>query len=755
MNGQPSVVGMNSTTNEQNRVKSAILAVFPTPEAFELYSRNQESSDAVRSFVDLAFRNGIILEQAQDQFIKFIEKNARSAKECTPGPHLNFDQLLEKKEQLLELKSSIRTLTNRINALIAGHGIALPNVSNSMLTRLKSEPADTVHKQNALRGLAFWIGYERPHIGPQWNFETLFKICYEYNQSVNYKDGVRVGFALDSRGDVIGYEIVKWLKNEIKFYVEKIEDRSSYCQWSKVKSHDIVTLYVDFPKVDKASNPESYRECISRAVSVSHQLAIRWSLSNYYAKNIFLSIGIAIGDYSVLNNYLLPILNVKLPDDPTIRMTELARHCLLVNDIRAEFCSQPKELTLFNGEAFRVWWVEGLWSLFYCELIPGLLEDPVLQDNPTSVEMLTQIIWSSTHSESKIVSGSSFNSVSRFYKFPHNSLLGIEIANTLFYRRRFWEAFEILNTVICLNPNHLNARTLRMIILRNLALRAPSFPIADNLLKQAEEEALFIQNNCFSRAEDFYVEYASIYLSKAILSIQYMRECQGPIAGIHHLEKSKQIVFHSLDTVENLLRQGMTIPSAGLRSGYILNCVKILKRILECEDRIFIDPEHPIDSKPDIVRQASIEHLWERGYLRSDLPVPLREEFLEGLLKRKFNAHYEAVSLVTYRSSLLFCYAVALWNFIPKRTVANTRTVVQLLKEAIRLAYTVQDQHLCVYSHTRIYGEMMTAEKFVQHIEKSIKMIEGQAGDDLFDRDGREEIVSNAEFSSLLFTLNT
>ena len=31
-----------------------------------------------------------------------------------------------------------------------------------------------------------------------------------------------------------------------------------------------------------------------------------------------------------------------------------------------------------------------------------------------------------------------------FLKYPHNSLLGVEIAKTLYYRRRFWEAIEIL-----------------------------------------------------------------------------------------------------------------------------------------------------------------------------------------------------------------------------------------------------------------------------------------------------------------------
>ena len=70
-------------------------------------------------------------------------------------------------------------MTERINKLLAEKQIALPKVTNSMLTRLKREPVDTAYKQNVLRSLAFWLGHERPEIAANWHYETLLAVCRE------------------------------------------------------------------------------------------------------------------------------------------------------------------------------------------------------------------------------------------------------------------------------------------------------------------------------------------------------------------------------------------------------------------------------------------------------------------------------------------------------------------------------------------------------------------------------------------------
>jgi tetratricopeptide (TPR) repeat protein len=739
--------------SKQEREKSALLAVFPTLDSFNQFCVTSGNARIVQSFIDYAVRNAFIDSGDENRLREFIRGNAKGFEDRTPPEYLNFEELLEKKEDLLGLTLSTRALTERINALLAEHKIDLPKVSNSMLTRLKKEPADTPHKQNVLRSLAFWIGYERAHLGPRLNFETLLKLCREGKQSVNYTEGVRIGFALYSRGDIIGQEIVTWLKKDLKDYIEQSMGRFLYGRWGKVRSHDITTLYVDFPKEEEASNPALYRQCLRSAVSLAHQMAIRWALSKYCTKNRFLSIGIAAGDYASIDNYLLPLLNAKLPGDPVIRMTDYARQCLLTNDIRALLCSRPNEMTLFNGETLTIWWVVGFWSEMYFDFVPVLLRDRLLQNNPASIEALTRLIWPPEKIELQPDTSDESNAVMTFYRFPHNSLLGIEIAKTLYYRRRFWEAIEILRICLSIDPTHLHARTLRLLLFRNLALDAPSYPIAESLFQQAEQEALYIEENCAFPTEDFYCEHAVVYLARAMSTLRYMREGNGFFYGKADIRRYKRMIFAWLNKAETLFEKGMTVSPSAIRSSYLLDSVRVLQAILQNDDEIFINPEKPIDGKPDIVKQPSKNLQWQFGYLREDLPQEHQYDFMEAMLNKSVWIHDDSISLQAYRATTHFCTAVVWWDFFPVRTIAVVKRALQLLYDALAMAKAAEKDGVCIYSFTRTYGEMMPAQEFIRHMKRSIRMIETKAGD-LSKRDDREIIEPDSDFSSILMTLN-
>jgi len=736
------------------KVKSALLAVFPTLETFAEFNGNSDNSKAVQSFIEYASGNGVIEGNNDNIFRAFISKNGKAQEDCIPPDHMNFEELFERKDDLLELNLSARALTDRINTLISENNIELPKVTNSMLTRLKREPVDTPHKQNVMRSLAFWIGHERPELGQKWNYETLLRLCRESRPSVNHKEGIRIGFALYGRGDVIDYEIMSWLKKEMKDYIEQSIDRFLYGFWGKVRSHDITTLYVDFPKEAVHSDPASYRLCLRSAVSLAHQIAIRWALSKYFTKNRFLSIGLAAGDFTVLDNYLLPILNAKLPGDPVIRITEFTRQCLLINDIRVLLGSHPNEITLFNGETLNIWWLAGLWSTLYFDFIPDLLEDKILQNNSFSVEALTGLLWSNGNQESQTQASDEPNAVTTFFKYPHNSLLGLEIAKTLYYRRSFWEALEILRIVLSIDSTHLNARTLRMVLFRNLALEAGSYTISDNLFKQAEQEARYILENCRFQSEDFYCEYAVVYLARAMLILRFARNNKEPFNQKDGLQKSKKIVFSSIDRAEDLLGMGRTVSPSGIRSIYLLNSIRILKAILESNDEIFVDPDKPIDAPPEIVKQPTQQLQRQFGYLRDGYLQDGQFDFIEKLIMNNVVTHDDSISLQAYRPTTYFCTAVTWWDLFPLRTAAIAKRTVQILSDARDIAETMGKKNVCIYSFTRTYGEMMPASEFINHMERSIQMINEYAGGALSKRDDREVLEPTGNLSSILMTLN-
>ncbi|MFW6335367.1 MAG: hypothetical protein ACOC0W_08860, partial [Desulfosalsimonas sp.] len=130
---------------DRDAAGSALMAVFPNIEAFSGFAAERENQEAVYSFSDFAYSLGVIDRPepgALEEYISVHSKRRRG--ENAPGD-LNMEDFLAQKDKLLEFKHSMRALTERINSLIAGYGIELPAVSNSMLSRLKKEAADTPH----------------------------------------------------------------------------------------------------------------------------------------------------------------------------------------------------------------------------------------------------------------------------------------------------------------------------------------------------------------------------------------------------------------------------------------------------------------------------------------------------------------------------------------------------------------------------------------------------------------------------------
>lgn len=739
--------------DKKERALSALMAVFPNVDSYLQFIEHSDNHDVLQSFIEFAYANEIIDTANENTLRETIDEHARSHEMCIPPKNLNFEVFFDQKEVLLELNLSARALTNRINSLISEHEIQLPNVSNSMITRFKKEPADTPHKLNVLRSFAFWMGYDRAHLGPRWNFETLVRLCSDSKPQTDYKEGVRIGFALYGRGDVIDHEIVGWLKKEVKSYTEESIGRYNYGRWGKVRAHDITTLYVDFPKENKVGNPASYRQCLRSTMSLAHQIAIRWSLSKYYSQNRFLSIGLAVGSFSNLDNHLLPILNAKLPGDPVIRLTDYARQCTLINDIRVILNKKPAETSLFNDETLTIWWVMGFWNMLYFDFIPDLLADPLLQNDFSSNIKLTQTLWAPANRAIESLDDETPNAISTFFRYPHNSLLGLEIAKTLFYRRRYWEAIEVVRIVLSLDPAHVVARTFNMVLLRSLATDAPNIDISKKLFKEVYHQAEYIKTTNLVSSEDFYCEYATVFLAEALTILRFMRH--SPVEELvdctHDALKKK--VYYCLDQAELNFSFGFRISPNGSRAVYFFNLPKILRCILKQNEAIFTDASQPYDAEPHVLKKALRDYQWQFSYLREGVPQNGQYELYENIFKFMTYNTNEAISLHAYRPSLYFGLASVWWDLFPVRTVSIARRTLQLLQDAVATAREIEKLDTCIYSFTRTCGEMIPVSQFIIHVEKAFDMVAEIAGPDLHKRPGNE-VIEPDKMMGLLISLN-
>ena len=198
----------------------------------------------------------------------------------------------------------------------------------------------------------------------------------------------------------------------------------------------------------------------------------------------------------------------------------------------------------------------------------------------------------------------------------------------------------------------------------------------------------------------------------------------------------------------------MTVSPSGIRSSYLLCSVLVLRAILKSDEEIFINPQRAVDADFMTVRKPAEELQSQIGYLRKDLPENLQYEFMAKKMIKKLLIHDDSISLQSYRPTIYFCNAVALWDFLPARTVGTTKFVLQTLRKAIDIARLMEKDDVCIYSFTRTYGEMIPAPEFVEHIEKAILMIEKAAGKNLYEREDSEVIATSDKLSSLLLTVN-
>lgn len=704
------------------RSHSALLAVFPTTESYRRFISHAENKAILDDLAAFAAKTGLIELPDPQRLAQWVARHAVSDEVLDPPQEMDFAQWLDRRETVLEFRWSARALADRVNTLLETHRIGLPKIANAMLSRLKKEPADTAHKCNVLRSMAFWLGHERPHLAARWHFEHLLRLCRGDHPAVQPKDGVRVAFGLYSRGEVIDQEIVAWLKRALKQQRHRSQAGFPRDLRAKVRYHDTTTLYVDIPKESLLDYPSAYRRCLRVALFMAHQTAIRWSLSGHCTGHRFLAIAMAAGDFDKVDNQLYPALAAKLPGDPVIRMTDDTRQYLLINEMRALLNRRPVEITLFNGETLPIWWVVGFWSALYFDFVPDLLEDAMLQNHPASARQLARKLWASIYHETAAQQHEA-DAVTALFRFPRNSLLGVEIAKTLYYRRRFWDAIDILKVVLHLDPMQLNARTLRMTLLRNLAIDAPGFAVSADMFKQAYMEAEFIMENCDYQAEDFFCEYAVVFLAEAMTTLRRLR--RGEVDAPHRIQTLKSRVFECLQQADTLLTRGMMLSPTGIRSNYLLYTVKILRNTLLQDDTLFEDTL-AIDVRPCDIRQTVTDFQWQMGYFRGGATEEDHRRSIETNFRLRDISHGEAISLQAYRPTTFFCAAVAWWDLFPVRTTETAERVISLLRSAAAMAREMEAMDLCIYSFTRTYGEMITAREFIRHMHKGIAMISAQ-----------------------------
>ncbi len=699
---------------------TALTAVFPNSESFAEFVEDSENQSRLQSFVEFAARHGVIDTPTTEAFKRFIIENKRPQINESLDD-LTLEELIDNRRTYLNIRISIRSLIDKINDLLINNDLMLPPLNSSMFTRLKRQVADTPRKRDALRSFAFWIGFERGDRGSGWHYETLKALCREnVNSALNNSCGVRIAFSISGRGHIIGQDIITWMKRTIRNTLIEKADLLANGNTPKIKTYDLTTFQVDLPNADQSTNPSAYANTLKEAIDIAHQLTIKWILSPFSSYNRFFSIGVATGDFDEVNDQLQAILNAKLPEDPVIRLTDYARQCVVINQIKVIMNYKPEEIELYSGERFKVWWITELSGMIHWGLVPGLINDGLLGEDLFNAINLRRQLSIPTDANS----AQDNSAINRFFRFPQNSMLGFEIVRTLLCKKKFAESMEILNALLRVTPYHLNSRITRMVLYKYLGVEAVNYYISDKMFRMAEKEAAYIVENLNHIGEDFYYEYALLKLARLSTAIKALRRQDNTIYEVLDLRMGAPDLILLLNEAEEIVMEGVTVSSPTVeRIIYLTLSIEVLKIVLyeNIKDDGRINPR--LTCSAEKIKQ----HMLNIFISQYNQALDIGTTDLSRAMRFTNEAAIHDGSMIAldgYRSAQMFATAVFYWDILPVRNVHTIKETLAHLNKALTFAKTLALMNEPVYSIATLSGQLVSADLFVSQVDSLINEIE-------------------------------
>lgn len=708
--------------NQKDKARSALTAVFPNEKSLSGFIKDSEGRKKLDSFIEFAARYDLIDAPDNDAFRAFIRENHR------PATHESFDkltiaELINDKREYLNIKISNRALIDRINGLLSNSDISLPKLSSAMFTRIKTQVADTPRKRDALRSFAFWIGYERSDMGKEWHYETLKALCRDNDNKTFYtSSGIRIAFSIISRGNIIGHDIITWMKRTIKTAISEREDLFSGGKVPKIKSYDLTTFHVDLPNPDQSMIPSAYANTLNDAITIAYHIAIQWIMSEFVTSNAFLAIGIAAGEFNEVNNQLQAVLTAKLPEDPAIRLTDYARQCVMINHIKIILNPIPKEIEFVSGETFKVWWITELSGMINWNLVPGILSEQYPGKAPASpVDFMRQLM---IPSEVKYLEDN--DAVICFLKFPHYPILGFEIVRALLCRKQISEALEILNVLLRVTPHHLNSRITRMMLYKFLGMEAPYYYLSDMVFRLAEKEADYITENLNHAGEDFYYEYALLKLARLSAAIQTLRHSDTDTVQMMDLRLSTSDLMTMVNQAEDIIMQGIIVSSPTFeRILYLFLCVQVLKCVLfeNIKGKGRLNPRLGCPNNKIKHHMAGVFiSMYRQALTVSASDLEIAQQAISEVIQKDDSM----IALEVFKPAQYFTRAVFYYDIFPTRNVAIVKETLKMLEKALNSAKALALKNEYIYSIASLSGHFIPADQFISQIESLIEEIENR-----------------------------
>ena len=687
-------------------VAAGLRSIFPSGKSIDSFER--DNPGVLKRMLPSLAEKKIIANPSRESLEKLVLADRMAPDESEVNRETGFEEFLRNNIafSLKELAAKLNTIARQLELQSLFND---KKIGTAMFSRLKTMPADTPIKRNYLRLLAFFLGTRQSDPASQYHYEALRSLC-TFHPPKKDPHGIRVAFGIN----VIDLSAFKLLRNMLKTFMAQT-DATKDLNIQSLSMESMFALYIDIPNrkhSDRISDTSPYQAGIRDAISLSHKLLIQWQLvpkSPIVRPNLL--IGVMAGKFSEIG-YMRQVLSLKNPTGyPQIRITEFTKKCLTENNVRATLTDKAEVIHFPNELPLYTWEVTGLWTWIYLDIV----HEFIIKESNDSGE---RICLPNQYLPVRV--NPAFKSaIQLFYKDTRNAVLGMEIAKTFYYRKKFLNALEVLEAILREDPGNLNALTLKMTILFNQAAAIDDPQKSEIQFLRAEDIAdrIFHSDQCHD--EDAFTEIGIGRLAKAVVHLRYFRKTSlrdDPNRTLR--DEQRRIIISLIMAAEKAFIRGTNASNTGHRSMYYILITRTLLWIIRSRNCRFSDTGIDV-AEPKFLRSIAHQLFADIGWIPNN-PLHTNLVGLERPMTDAIQSFGESVLLQCYKANTFVVFALLVHDLDLTlfREEDNRKTIYSWLEEALAWARRNKQDGLYIYSDTRRgYGELLSYNDFAKHID--------------------------------------
>ncbi|KUG23360.1 hypothetical protein ASZ90_006852 [hydrocarbon metagenome] len=728
---------------------NALWNAFPSVASFIDFKETDRevSVRAIPRIIKFAYKNNIIPKETEKAFIEFLAGNKNIDIDKPLPEELTFSDVVD----ALCGSSSVNSLIMQLEKITKE--LSLPIIKATMITRLKKHfILNTAKQRSLLRILAYRLAQKRPDLN--WHYEMLSKITIGSAKADTAKEkvGVTITLHLQGKGEIITPVDINWLKIELSKCIEYL-NLVSHISNKNIISSGAAAFSLKLPKKQgPMEQPRLYDRAIRDSLAIAHQMAVRWLLCEYSSPQKKLVVIIHAGLVAETNLIIQPLLETKLTGETGIYLTDYARLCARVAEVKVGFERYKNNSLADESNISDIWAVKYFMSYNYYTYIPYLLEEkmlPIHKTAPSYIKFQQALYFPEMFSESP------FEALRALQHFPHSSLLLIEIAKVLRGRQMLYEAETIISNILLSDPRNVIARLVRMLTFENIAHINNDFFTSELAFERAIAESEFIVRRCHND-EISWNEIGLLYYGRAKRYVNYLRSDNASDAQ----NVTKEDVLNNFQKAKEYFLKALVASPAG-KDGtamFFYACTLCLIELFSSGEKLFDKRKYAfLTDNHNIFKKVAICFFTEIGWLRNYVSPEgnINESSLHVLLLALRNgiARFENSILAEgYIPYVKYAWCILFWDLVPCLTVGTCKYILDSLNEArIRTEKLIKD-NLSVYQMSIGY---IPPDKFLALLQEATDIVNKYITADDLKKDDNTFIDQTKfkELSKIKFTL--